>query len=136
MDKIKKFQWLECINKSIFFIVFIVTNWRGNRCHLEREVDNDRREERKRHINADDEEADRGRVKKVKEHRMFGERISTGYNLFQEYQNGKTWNRSISGYHRESYYNASNNTRLRRNSNYRHPRYRYHNNSRVHWQRG
>ncbi|KAL2727692.1 ubiquitin carboxyl-terminal hydrolase 36 isoform X1 [Vespula maculifrons] len=114
----------------------LVTNWRGNRCHLEREVDNDRREERKRHINADDEEADRGRVKKVKEHRMFGDRISTGYNLFQEYQNGKTWNRSISGYHRESYYNASNNTRLRRNSNYRHPRYRYHNNSRVHWQRG
>ncbi|KAK2584175.1 hypothetical protein KPH14_006604 [Odynerus spinipes] len=114
----------------------LVTNWHGNRCYLEREVDNDRREERKRHINTDDEEADRGRVKKVKEHRMFNDRTNTGYNLFQEYQNGKTWNRSLSGYHRESYYNSSNNTRLRRNSNYRHPRYRYHNNSRVHWQRG
>lgn len=112
----------------------LVTNWHGNRCYVEREVDNDRREERKRH-NTEDEEADRGRVKKVKEHRMFGDRMSTGYNLFQEYQNGKSWNRSPSGYHRESYYNSSNNSRLRRNSNYRHPRYRYHN-SRVHWQRG
>ncbi|KAI4501237.1 hypothetical protein M0802_003610 [Mischocyttarus mexicanus] len=113
-----------------------VTSWRGNRCHLDREVDNERREERKRHINPDDEEADRGRVKKVKEHRMFGDRLGSGYNLFQEYQNGKTWNRSLSGYNRESYYVTSNNTRVRRNSNYRQHRYRYHNNSRVHWQRG
>ncbi|XP_015189525.1 PREDICTED: ubiquitin carboxyl-terminal hydrolase 36-like [Polistes dominula] len=115
----------------------LVTNWRGNRCHLDREVDNERREERKRHMNPDDEEADRGRVKKVKEHRMCGDRLGgTGYNVFQEFQNGKTWSRSVSGYNRESYYDTSNNPRPRRNSNYKHPRNRHYSNSHVRWPRG
>ncbi|XP_076758873.1 ubiquitin specific peptidase 36 isoform X2 [Xylocopa sonorina] len=112
-----------------------VTNWNGNRTHLDREVDNDRREERKRHFNTDDEEIDRGRVKKVKDHRTYEERSNSGYNPFQEYQNGKTWNRSIGGYYRRHYYNTSSHTRPRHNRNYRQPHYRY-NHSRVHWQRG
>ncbi|CAK9804220.1 Ubiquitin carboxyl-terminal hydrolase 36 [Anthophora plagiata] len=111
-----------------------VTNWNGNRTHLEREVDNDRREERKRHFNVDDEEIDRGRVKKVKDHRTYEERNSSGYNLFQEYQNGKTWNRSL-GYYRRHYYNTSSHPRPRHGRNYRPPHYRY-NHSRAHWQRG
>ncbi|XP_050575626.1 ubiquitin carboxyl-terminal hydrolase 36 [Bombus affinis] len=112
-----------------------VTNWNGNRTHLDREVDNDRREERKRHFNADDEEIDRGRVKKVKDHRTYDERSNSGYNPFQEYQNGKTWNRSLGGYYRRHYYNTSNNARPRHGRNYRPPHYRYHNHSRAHWQR-
>ncbi|KAG7189421.1 hypothetical protein KM043_017125 [Ampulex compressa] len=91
-----------------------VSNWNGNRTHLDREIDNDRREERKRHFNVDDEELDRGRVKKVKDHRMYEERANAGYNPFQEYQNGKTWNRSTSsGYHRRHYYNTSSHARPR-----------------------
>ncbi|XP_050480458.1 ubiquitin carboxyl-terminal hydrolase 36 [Bombus huntii] len=112
-----------------------VANWNGNRTHLDREVDNDRREIRKRHFNADDEEIDRGRVKKVKDHRTYEERSNSGYNPFQEYQNGKTWNRSLSGYYRRHYYNTSNNARPRHGRNYRPPHYRYHNHSRAHWQR-
>ncbi|XP_033310815.1 ubiquitin carboxyl-terminal hydrolase 36 [Bombus bifarius] len=112
-----------------------VANWNGNRTHLDREVDNDRREIRKRHFNADDEEIDRGRVKKVKDHRTYEERSNSGYNPFQEYQNGKTWNRSLSGYYRRHYYNTSNNGRPRHGRNYRPPHYRYHNHSRAHWQR-
>lgn len=112
-----------------------VTNWNGNRTHLDREVDNDRREERKRHFNTDDEEIDRGRVKKVKDHRTYEERSNSGYNPFQEYQNGKTWNRSLGGYYRKHYYNTSNNVRPRHGRNYRPPHYRYHNHSRAHWQR-
>lgn len=112
-----------------------VANWNGNRTHLDREVDNDRREERKRHFNADDEEIDRGRVKKVKDHRTYEERSNSGYNPFQEYQNGKTWNRSLGGYYRRHYYNTSNNARPRHGRNYRPPHYRYHNHSRAHWQR-
>ena len=113
-----------------------VSNWNGNRTHLDREVDNDRREERKRHFNQDDEDIDRGRVKKVKDHRGYEERSNSGYNPFQEYQNGKTWNRSLGGYYRRHYYNTSSHARPRHGRNYRPPHYRYHNHSRVHWQRG
>ncbi|XP_076619386.1 ubiquitin specific peptidase 36 isoform X2 [Colletes latitarsis] len=112
-----------------------VSNWNGNRTHLDREIDNDRREDRKRHFNTDDEEIDRGRVKKVKDHRIYEERSNTGYNPFQEYQNGKTWNRSLGGYYRRHYYNTSSHTRQRHGRNYRAPHYRYHNHSRAHWQR-
>ena len=113
-----------------------VSNWNGNRTHLDREVDNDRREERKRHFNQDDEDIDRGRVKKVKDHRGYEERSNSGYNPFQEYQNGKTWNRSLGGYYRRHYYNTSSHARPRHGRNYRPPHYRYHNHSRAHWQRG
>ncbi|XP_053970950.1 ubiquitin carboxyl-terminal hydrolase 36-like isoform X2 [Hylaeus volcanicus] len=113
-----------------------VSNWNGNRTHLDREIDNDRREERKRHFNTDDEELDRGRVKKVKDHRTYEERSNTGYNPFQEYQNGKTWNRSINDYYRRHYYNTSSYTRQRHGRNYRPSHYRYNNHSRAHWQRG
>lgn len=123
------------MSTKVYACLFTVTNWNGNRTHLDREVDNDRREERKRHFNADDEEIDRGRVKKVKDHRTYEERSNSGYNPFQEYQNGKTWNRSLGGYYRRHYYNTSNNARPRHGRNYRPPHYRYHNHSRAHWQR-
>lgn len=111
-------------------------NWNGNRTQLEREVDNDRREERKRHFNADDEDIDKGRIKKIKNRRTYEERSNTCYNSFQEYQNGKTWNRSVNSYHRRNYYNTSIHARSRHGNNYRPPHYRYHGHSRGHWQRG
>lgn len=110
-----------------------VSNWNGGRAHLEREVDTERREERKRHLDSDEEEMDRGRVKKVKGHREYKERANPGYNPFQTYQSGKSWNRP-GGYHRRAYYNVSS-SRPRHSSHYRLPHYRYHNHSRDHWQR-
>lgn len=110
-------------------IVFAVTNWNGNRTQLERDVDNDRREERKRHFNPDDDEMDRGRIKKIKDRRMYEDRASTSHNSFQEYQNGKNY-RS----YRRHYYNTSH--ARSRHGNNRKPHYnRYtHNYSRGHWQ--
>ncbi|XP_033321302.2 ubiquitin specific peptidase 36 [Megalopta genalis] len=112
-----------------------VLNWNGNRTHLDREVDNDRREERKRHFNTNDDDIDRGRVKKVKDHRTYEDRSNTGYNPFQEYQNGKTWDRSLNNYHRRQYYNTSTHSRQRHGRQYRSAHYRYHSHSRAHWQR-
>lgn len=116
-----------------------VTSWNGNRTQLDHDVDNDRREERKRHFNADDDEIDKGRTKKVKNHtnrRSYEERSSTSYNSFQEYQN-KTWNRSLNGYHHHHHHHHHNNhnhrryyntsyARSRHGNNYRPPHYRYH----------
>ncbi|XP_011313285.1 ubiquitin carboxyl-terminal hydrolase 36 [Fopius arisanus] len=113
-----------------------VTNWNGNRSHLDREVENERREERKRHHDPDDEEMDRGRTKKLKNHREYEGRSNPGYNPFQEYQNGKTWNRGSNGpYHRRNYYNTSSHNRPRHGGNYRQQQYRYHGHNRDHWQR-
>lgn len=121
-----------------------MTNWNGNRTHLDREVDNERREERKRHYDEDDEELDRGRCRKIKNHREHDGRTNSAYNPFEEYQNGKSWNNrsSSGGYHRRNgnnYYNTSSNNRGRHGSNHRHHPYRHHNNhnssSRDHWQR-
>ncbi|XP_076280574.1 ubiquitin specific peptidase 36 isoform X1 [Lasioglossum baleicum] len=113
-----------------------VLNWNGNRTHLDREVDNDRREERKRHLYTNDDDIDRGRVKKMKDHRTYEERSNTGYNPFQEYQNGKTWDRSLDGYYRRQYYSTFNHSRQRHGRPYRPTHYRYHSHSRAHWQRG
>ncbi|XP_017885746.1 ubiquitin carboxyl-terminal hydrolase 36 [Ceratina calcarata] len=129
-----------------------VVNWNGNRTLIDREVDADRREERKRHSNADDDDLDRGRVKKLKTHRSYDDRSSSSYsNPFQEYQEGKTWNSHRAPTPRyydrglRHYYNTSGHvrqwallqnlrTRQRHPRNYRPQHYRYH--SRAHWQRG
>ncbi|XP_034937422.1 ubiquitin carboxyl-terminal hydrolase 36 [Chelonus insularis] len=99
-----------------------VTNWNGSRAHLDREVDDERRKERKRHFNPEDEEMDRGRIKKIKNHRNYGGRSNPGYNSFQEYQNGKSWSRSRGKHHRR-YDNTSNGRS--RHLNYK--QYRYYN---------
>ncbi|XP_018317211.1 ubiquitin carboxyl-terminal hydrolase 36 isoform X2 [Mycetomoellerius zeteki] len=116
-----------------------VMNWNGNRTQLDRDVDNDRREERKRHFNADDEEIDKGRTKKIKDHtnrRPYEERSSTSYKSFQP---NKSWNRSVNGYHHHHnhhhhhhyhhhrrYPHNTSYTRPRHGNNYRPPHYRHH----------
>lgn len=77
---------------------------------------------------------DRGRVKKVKEHRDYKERSNSGYNPFQEYSRSKSWDRP-GGYHRRSYNYSASSNRPRHGSNYRPPHYKYHPHSRDHWQR-
>ncbi|XP_012276206.1 ubiquitin carboxyl-terminal hydrolase 36 isoform X2 [Orussus abietinus] len=116
-----------------------VVSWNGGRTHMEREVDNERRDERKRHFDPEDEELDRGRLKKVRMHRVYEGRSNPDYNPFQEYQNGKSWNRPLSGYHgpRRYYYNTSSTHPRQRhgNNNYRTSQYRYHGHPRGQWQR-
>lgn len=106
-----------------------VTNWNGGRSRLDREVDDERRQERKRHLDPDDEDIDRGRTKKMKMNRDYDNR----FNPFQDYQNVKGGQRPM-GYQRRSYYNSSSHNRARYNSR---PSYhRYHQSqNRNHWQR-
>ena len=102
---------------------------------MDREVDDERRQERKRHLDPDDEEIDRGRTKKIKNHRDYENRPNAGYNPFQEYQNVKSWNRSIGGYPRRNFYNTPSHGRPRYSNNYRSQNnYRY-NHNRNHWPR-
>lgn len=128
----------------MFFFFQTVSNWNGGRAHLEREVDNERREERKRHHDPEEEEMDRGKTKKLKNHHGYESgRSNPGYNPFQEYQNGKTWNRHTFHHRQRRDYETSNekdnrprsNIRNHRNA-YRHQQNRYQNYSRnSHYQR-
>ncbi|KAK0172824.1 hypothetical protein PV328_006095 [Microctonus aethiopoides] len=112
-----------------------VTNWNGDRAHLEREVNNERREERKRHFDPDDEEMDRGRMKKIKCHREYEGRSNPGFNSFQEYSNEKLWNRSNhDGSHHRRYYDTSSHCKSR-HGKHRQPYHKHHSYSRDHCQR-
>jgi hypothetical protein len=65
-----------------------VTNWAGERCHIDEELQHDRRKDRKRNCNnAYDEEFDRWRVKKVKLRHSDSYHSKLKYNSFQEYHN-------------------------------------------------
>lgn len=134
--KTNKSSFLRNIFLFFYFCLFfqIVTNWNGDRAHLEREVNNERREERKRHFDPDDEEMDRGRTKKIKCHREYESRSNPGFNPFQEYSNDKSWNRSN---HDGSYrrYNDTSSHCKSRHGNHRQPYYKYHSYSRDHCQR-
>ncbi|PNF25263.1 hypothetical protein B7P43_G12579 [Cryptotermes secundus] len=83
-----------------------VTNWSGERCHMDEELEHDRREDRKRNCHsAYDEEFDRGRVKKVKHHHSDSYHSKLKYNPFQEYHNYKhQWgNSNGGGYYQKPY---------------------------------
>ncbi|XP_049298006.1 ubiquitin carboxyl-terminal hydrolase 36 isoform X2 [Anopheles funestus] len=69
-----------------------VKSWNGQQTAMERELANDRREERKRQIEDDREtEMDRGRVKKTKGGAPTASGANSGgNNLFQQYQNHQT----------------------------------------------
>ncbi|XP_043274573.1 ubiquitin carboxyl-terminal hydrolase 36 [Venturia canescens] len=118
-----------------------VPNWNGNRSHLGREVDNERREGRKRHLDPDEDEIDRGRIKKIKTRGYETERSNPGYNPFQEYHNSKTWNRSSGGcFHRQRrFYDTSsgggNRSRYNVGSYKPQQKHRHYNHSRDYWQR-
>ncbi|KDR20325.1 Ubiquitin carboxyl-terminal hydrolase 36 [Zootermopsis nevadensis] len=84
-----------------------VTNWSGERSHMDREVQRDRREDRKRNYDNDyNEEFDRGRVKKVKRHHIDSHHNKMKFNPFQDYHNFKRqWgNNNSDDYYKKSYY--------------------------------
>lgn len=113
-----------------------VTNWSGERCHMDEELEHDRREDRKRNCDsAYDEEFDRGRVKKVKHRHSDSYHSKLKYNPFQEYHNYKhQWGSSNGGGYYHKPYRPYNHY-----SNYqpRHKQYAgrnngYHNGNRFH----
>ncbi|KAJ8968419.1 hypothetical protein NQ317_002174 [Molorchus minor] len=95
-----------------------VSSWNGSRSQLDKEVLNERREERKRSL-ADN--CDQGRVKHQKI--VSNYKSNPGYNPIQEYHNAKNWSHNNGMGHYKLFYNGN---RHRRNFNHNyHKNYRY-----------
>ncbi|KAJ8681566.1 hypothetical protein QAD02_017358 [Eretmocerus hayati] len=77
-----------------------VQSWNGGKARMDRDVDNQRRQDRKRPYD-DDSEIDRGRMKKVKMHNGFKNHHDSKYNAFQERHNmtNGQW-KSMGNHHR------------------------------------
>ncbi|XP_066138561.1 ubiquitin carboxyl-terminal hydrolase 36 [Euwallacea fornicatus] len=86
-----------------------VSTWNGNRSKLDKEVQQERREDRKRSL-ADSSE-DQGPAKHPKVSAIFGNggaKSNPGYNPVQEYHNMKNWsNGNGSRYHHKPYYHGN-----------------------------
>ncbi|XP_018574854.1 ubiquitin carboxyl-terminal hydrolase 36 isoform X2 [Anoplophora glabripennis] len=97
-----------------------VSTWNGTRSQLDKEISNERREDRKRSL-ADS--SDQGRVKHQKINSNY--KSNPGYNPIQEYHNAKNWNHNSSSGHYKPFYNNGN--RHRRNFHHKnyHKNYRY-----------
>ncbi|XP_044753108.1 ubiquitin carboxyl-terminal hydrolase 36 [Coccinella septempunctata] len=67
-----------------------VSTWNGTRSRLDKEVANERREERKRTIEEVSDPIDQGRKKHVKTHNNF--KSNPGYHPIEEYHSSKNWN--------------------------------------------
>lgn len=80
-----------------------VSSWNGTHSTLSRQVFEERRDERKRALEATDE-MDRGRNKKVKKFHHYNNRFNNsrnGYNPFQEKQNKPHWGGNFNKYRNE-----------------------------------
>jgi ubiquitin carboxyl-terminal hydrolase 36/42 len=116
---------------------FSVHSWNGGKARLDREVNNQRRQERKRSFDKDDEELDRGRTKKIKlDHGNDKSRNDSKYNPFQQHQNAADW-RHINNQYRPNNCHLYSRPRHGGGGNYnRPPHHRFHHNkSRNHWRR-
>ncbi|XP_003425328.1 ubiquitin carboxyl-terminal hydrolase 36 isoform X1 [Nasonia vitripennis] len=116
-----------------------VPSWNGGKARIDREVDNERRQERKRPFDNDEDELDRGRTKKVKMHHK-DYRNDTKYNQFQEHHNNNIKWRQLSNTRYRTGNCHSYNGRPRHGGgggNYNRPPYHrhHHNKSRNNWRR-
>ncbi|XP_058794208.1 ubiquitin carboxyl-terminal hydrolase 36 isoform X3 [Phymastichus coffea] len=111
-----------------------VHSWNGGKARLEREVDNQRHQDRKRLYEDEEDELDRGRLKKVKHHDY--KNHDARYNRFQEHQNnGLKWKYNNNNHYRLNHNNHSY-RRHGNGGNYNRQHHRYHNNkSRNGWHR-
>ncbi|KAJ8716060.1 hypothetical protein PYW08_013345 [Mythimna loreyi] len=102
-----------------------VSSWNGNHSALGRQVFEERRDERKRALDAADE-MDRGRNKKVKKFHHYNNRFNNsrnGYNPFQEKQNKPHWGGNFNKYRNDRrpshhFYKHHNNKYKRFNNRY------------------
>lgn len=116
------------IHKVLF--LSSVHSWNGNKARLDRDVENQRRQDRKRPFDDDENDLDRGRVKKVKSQDNYKARNNSNFNQFQEHQN-HNW--GYNNHYRQHNYNMN---RPRHNGNHNRHNNRYHHNkSRNHWRR-
>ncbi|CAH1171281.1 unnamed protein product [Phaedon cochleariae] len=98
-----------------------VSTWHGSRSRLDKEMGEERRDERKRHA-ADS--SDQGRAKHAKTTGgSNGYKSNPGYNPVQEYHNAKNWGHNNGGGYK-SFYNGNKHRRLFHHKNY-HKSYRY-----------
>ncbi|KAK9871516.1 hypothetical protein WA026_012887 [Henosepilachna vigintioctopunctata] len=74
-----------------------VSTWNGTRAHLDKEVINERREERKRSLAEISDSEDHGRTKHIKSHNNYTTKSNPGFNIVQEIQRTKNWNRHHNG---------------------------------------
>uniref|UniRef100_A0A1B6H560 Ubiquitin carboxyl-terminal hydrolase n=1 Tax=Homalodisca liturata TaxID=320908 RepID=A0A1B6H560_9HEMI len=107
-----------------------VSTWNGNRTQVDRDVENDRNQQRKRSYDQMyDNEYDQGKVKKVKSNSHYmknNDRDMNGRrNLFQEHQNHKNNNNWYGD--RNHFYRSYTNNHIRSFQNNRNPNY--------HWKR-
>lgn len=85
-----------------------VSTWNGTRALLDKEVANEKREERKRTLVDLANSSDQGRVKHVKTHHDHY-KSNPDYNPIQEYHNAKNWNQNNNQrYYGKSFYNGKN----------------------------
>lgn len=118
---------------------FPVPSWNGGKARIDRDVDNERRQERKRPFDNDEDELDRGRTKKIKMyHKDY--RNDSKYNQFQEHHNNNIKWRQFSNNHYRTGNCHSYNGRPRHGGgggNYNRPPYHrhHHNKSRNNWRR-
>ncbi|XP_056635240.1 ubiquitin carboxyl-terminal hydrolase 36 [Diorhabda sublineata] len=97
-----------------------VSTWNGSRSELDKEVQNERREDRKRNL---PDSSDQGRTKHIKLGSNF--KLNPGYNPIQEYHNAKNWNPSNgSGGNYKPFYNGNRHRRTFHHKNF-HKNYRY-----------
>ncbi|XP_019867930.2 ubiquitin carboxyl-terminal hydrolase 36 isoform X2 [Aethina tumida] len=98
-----------------------VATWNGTRSALDKEVSNERREERKRTLTPDS--SDQGRVKHPKVSSSF--KSNPGYNPIQEFHNAKNWSQNNgSSNHYKSFYNGRHRRNFHHKNNY-HKSYRF-----------
>ncbi|XP_017779061.1 PREDICTED: ubiquitin carboxyl-terminal hydrolase 36 [Nicrophorus vespilloides] len=86
-----------------------VSTWNGTRAKLDKEIANERREDRKRALV--DADMDVGRVKHVKTNNNSAFKSNPGYNPVQEFHNAKNWGQSSY----RQFYNPGGRHRNRRN---------------------
>ncbi|XP_044270143.1 ubiquitin carboxyl-terminal hydrolase 36 [Tribolium madens] len=83
-----------------------VSSWNGTRSHLEKEISNERREDRKRALS---DNSDQGKVKHPKLNNSY--KSNPGYNPVQEFHNTKNWSQNNSFYsgnrHRRNFHHKS-----------------------------
>jgi ubiquitin carboxyl-terminal hydrolase 36/42 len=98
-----------------------VSSWNGTRAQLDKEINAERREERKR---AFVDNADQGKVKHQKMNNSYN-KSNPGYNPVQEFHNAKNWSQNNGSGHYKPFYNPGN--RHRRNFHHKsfHKNYRF-----------
>ncbi|CAG9862079.1 unnamed protein product [Phyllotreta striolata] len=98
-----------------------VSSWDGSKSTLEKEVQNERREDRKRGL---PDSSDQGRVKQMKLGSATNFKSNPGYNPIQEFHNTKNWKHNNGNGNYKAFYSGNRHRRIFHHKNF-HKNYRY-----------